>query len=69
MPKDRREDAFAVKTVQRIGVGVADACRHDLDQDFARFGALKIELDNLKRFLCFEGYGSTGLHHQLLMGP
>src|SRR5437660_12932489 len=27
--EDRREDAFAVEAVQRVGVGVADARRHD----------------------------------------
>ncbi len=33
--EDRREDAFAVEAVERVGVGVADARRHDLDQHFA----------------------------------
>ena len=36
LAEDRREDALAVEAVERVGVGVADAGRHDLDQHFAR---------------------------------
>ena len=56
------KDAFAVEPVQRIGVGVANACRHDLDQDFTLFRAFQIKLDNLKRFLRLKGDGGTGFH-------
>src|SRR4051794_1869839 len=33
MAEDRRKDSFAVKTIQRVGVGVADSGRLDLDQN------------------------------------
>src|SRR3546814_1708555 len=56
MTEDAGEDAFAVKAIQRVGVGVADAGRHDLDQHLARLRAFKIDLDNLKRFLRFKCY-------------
>ena len=60
--EDRREDAFAVEAVERVGVGVADAGRHDLDQHFALLGPLEVDLDDLERLLGFEGDGGAGLH-------
>ena len=41
MAEDRGEDALAVEPVERVGVGVADAGRHDLDQHFAGLRALR----------------------------
>ena len=38
MAEDRGEDAFAVEPVERVGVGMADAGRHDLDQHLAALG-------------------------------
>src|SRR3546814_9420225 len=35
MAKDRREDALRILALQRVGVGMAGAGRHDLDQHFA----------------------------------
>src|SRR5260221_332604 len=35
MAEDRGEEPFAVETVERVGIGVADAGCHDLDQGFA----------------------------------
>src|SRR5262249_54945156 len=35
MAEDRGEKSFAVEAVERVGVGVTDAGRLDLDQDFA----------------------------------
>ena len=55
-----REQAFAVEPVERVGVGVANARRHDLDEDFAGLGAFEIELDDLEGLLRFEGDGGAG---------
>ena len=62
MAEDRREDALAVEPVERVGVGVADAGRHDLDQHFAGLGPFEVELDDLERLLGFERDGGAGLH-------
>jgi hypothetical protein len=62
MPEDRGEDAFAVEAVERIGIGVTDARRLDLDQDLAGLRAFQVELDDLKRLLGFECDCGAGLH-------
>ena len=54
MAEDRGENALAVEAVERIGVGVADAGRLDLDQDFAGLRAFQIELDDFERLLGLE---------------
>ena len=41
MAEDRRELAFGIQPRQRIGVGVADAGRHHLDQHLARLRAIQ----------------------------
>ena len=64
--EDGGEDALAVQPVQRVGVGVADAGRHDFDQHFAGFGAFEIELDDFERLLRFKGNGGAGFHQQNL---
>ena len=46
-----REFALTVKTVERIGVGMANPRGHDLDQNFPLLWPLEIEFDNLQRFL------------------
>jgi len=56
------EDAFAVEAVQRIGVGVADARRHDLHQNLARLRPFKVEFDDFERLLRLEGNGGARLH-------
>ena len=60
--EDRGKHAFAVETVQRVGVGVANAGRLDLDQHLARLRPFQIELDDFQRLLGFEGDGGAGLH-------
>jgi hypothetical protein len=45
MAEDRRELAFGIEARERVGVGVADAGRHDLDQHFA--GLRPADLDGL----------------------
>src|SRR5690606_39225624 len=62
MPQYAREDALAVDPVQRIGVSVADACRHDLDQHLARLLAFKVKLDDFEGLFRFKRNSSTGFH-------
>ena len=62
MAQHAREDALAVEPVERIGVGVADARRHDLDQHLARLRAFEVEFDDFERLLRFERDGGAGLH-------
>ena len=64
MAEDRREDALAVEPVERVGVGVADAGRLDLDQHLAGLRAFEVDLDDLERLLGFEGDGGAGLHFE-----
>ena len=60
--QDGGKDPFAVKTIQSVGVGVADTGRLDFDQDFSGFRAIKIKLDDLKRLFCFERDSGAGFH-------
>jgi hypothetical protein len=62
MAEHAGENPLTVKSVERISVGMADARRHDLDQNFARLGAFQIKLDNFQRLLGFKGYGGASLH-------
>jgi len=62
MPEDRGEQPLRIEPVERIGVGVADAGRHDLDQHLARLGAFEIEFDDLQRLLRLERDGGAGFH-------
>jgi hypothetical protein len=41
--EDRREFPFSVEARQCVGVGVAHACRLDLDEDFARPRSLDLD--------------------------
>ena len=60
--EDRGENPLAVEAVQRIGVGVANARRLDLDQHLAGLRTLQIKLDDLKRLLRLERDGGACLH-------
>ena len=62
MAEHAGEDTLAVQAVQRIGVGVADAGRHDLDQDLAGLRAFQIKFDDFERLLRFKSDGGAGLH-------
>ena len=62
VPKHAGELALAVQAVERVGVGVTDAGRHDLDQHLARLGPFQIQFNNLERLLGFKCYGSAGFH-------
>ena len=67
MAEDRGENPFAVEAVERIGVGVANSRRLDLDQDFAGLGTFQIELDDFKRLLRLERDCGACLHLMLLL--
>ncbi len=66
MAKNARKQPFAVQPIERVGIGVAQAGRHDFDQHFARSRAFEIKLDDLQRLLGFKCYGGTGLHGRSL---
>ena len=42
MAEYAREQAFAIQTIERVGICVANACCHDLNQDFTRLGAIEV---------------------------
>ena len=62
MAQDRGENAFAVEAVERVGVGMADAGRHDFDQHLAGLWPFQVEFDDLERLLGFKSDGCTGFH-------
>ncbi|KAI1691338.1 hypothetical protein DdX_21946 [Ditylenchus destructor] len=62
MPQYRGEDPLAVEPVERIGVGVADPRRLDLDHHLAGLGPFEVDLDDLQWLLGFERDGGAGLH-------
>ncbi len=64
-PRTRGNSPSDVEPVERIGVGVADAGRHDLDQHLAGARAVELELDDLERALGLERNGGTGLHRRM----
>ncbi len=60
--EDGREDAFRVGARQRVGVGVADAGRHDLDQHLAGLRALDVDDLDGERLARLPGNGCADLH-------
>jgi len=60
--EDRGKQPFAVEAVERVGIGVTNTRRHDLDQHFARLGPFEVDFDDLERALGFESDGGAGLH-------
>ena len=67
MAENRREQPLAVEPVQRVGIGMADARRHDLDQHLAGARPLEVDLDDFQRSLGFKGDGGTALHTGILL--
>ncbi len=57
MAENRGEDALAVLAFERVGVGVANAGRHDLDQHFARLRPFEVDLVDLERRVGGDGDG------------
>lgn len=60
--QDAREDALRIQTVQRIGVGVADAGGLDLDHHLARARPFQIDFDDFEGAFGFERNGGAGFH-------
>ena len=60
--EDRRENALRVGARQRVGVGVADAGRHDFDQHLAGLRALDVDGLDGERLVGFPGDCGAGLH-------
>ncbi len=66
MAEDRRKDPLRILALERVGVGMADAGRHDLDQRFARLRPVEIDLVDLQRRVRRDGDGGAGLHETML---
>ena len=63
MAEDRRETMpSGIGARQRVGVGVADAGRHDLDQHFARLRAFDLDGLDGERLAGFPGDRGARLH-------
>jgi hypothetical protein len=60
--ENRREQAFRIGARQRVGVGVADAGGHDLDQHLAGFWALDVDGFDGQRRASFPGDRGAGFH-------
>jgi hypothetical protein len=54
MPEDRGKNSLAVKTAERVGIGVTDSSCLDFDQDLSCLRAFQVDFDDLERLLCFE---------------
>jgi tetratricopeptide (TPR) repeat protein len=62
MAEDGGKEAFGVKTIERVGVGVADAGGLDLDQHLAGARALQVDGFDGQRGAGLPGHGCAGLH-------
>src|SRR5688572_11385822 len=62
MPENRREDSLRILALERIGIGMTDAGRHDLDQDFAGLRAVQVDLDDFERLIGGESDSGASLH-------
>jgi hypothetical protein len=62
MAENRGKNSLAVQTIQRIGVGVTDARRLDLDENFANLWTIQIKFNNLKRLTSRQCNRCTSLH-------
>src|SRR5215204_309044 len=60
--EDRGELSLRIGPRQRVGVGVADAGRHDLDEDLARLWSLELDRLDRERLRGFPGDGGARLH-------
>ncbi len=56
------EDALGIQPIQRIGVGMANARRHDFHQHFAGLRAFEVKLDDFEWLFGGEGNGGAGFH-------
>ena len=55
MTENGRERAFRVCAGEGELIGVADACGHDLDEDFARFRTIEVNFDDFQWFSGLKG--------------
>ena len=62
MAEDRRELSFRIEARQRVGIGVADARRHHLDQNLAGLGPADLDGLDGQRLARLPGDGGTCLH-------
>src|SRR3546814_16172987 len=62
MAKDRRKNPLAILALQRVSVGMADACRHDFYQNLARLAPIQIDFMDFKRLVGRDSNGCTSLH-------
>ena len=62
MAEDRREQAFRVGAGQRVGVGVADAGRLDLDQHLAGLRPFDVDGLDRQRFARLPGHRGARFH-------
>ena len=67
--EDRREHALRIGARQRVGVGVADAGRLDLDQHLAGLRPVDVHGLDGKRFSRLPGDGCAGLHGSFPPSP
>ena len=51
MAEDRGKQTLAVEAVERVGIGVADARRLDLDENFAGLRPFEIDFDDFERLM------------------
>ena len=65
VPEDRRKDSFAVESIERVGVGVADPGRLDLDEHLTGLWAVDVQFDDFKRLLGLESDSGARLHRSV----
>ncbi|MCY1420372.1 hypothetical protein D9M71_359880 [compost metagenome] len=61
--EDAGEHAFGVRPGQGVGIGMADAGRHDPHQHLAGLGRRHVDFDDFQGLVGREGDRCTGLDH------
>src|SRR3546814_12413517 len=61
MAKDRRKNPLAILALQRVSVGMADACRHDFYQNLARLVPIQISFLDFNRLVWRDSNACTSL--------
>ena len=62
MPQDGGKQSLGIETIQRVGIGVANAGCHDFDKDLAVLRPVQIELDDFQGALGLESDRGTCFH-------
>ena len=60
--ENTRKQAFAVQSIQRVGIGMANTGRHEFDQDFTVLRPIQVELDNFQGLLGFKRHSRACFH-------